>query len=588
MQNDKNKQARRTLDCDVLVIGSGAAGLTAAVTAAEHGLSVVVAEKAEQLGGTSAWSGGWLWIPRNPLARAEGLVEEGDAPERYLREQTHCQRLDALQQAYLQRGPEMIEFFQSRTAVQFYSGSRMPDMRDGDGASAGGRSLCAQPFDGRLLGDTLKRMRAPLDIVSLFGMGIAGGADMAAFFNARRSPRAALHVASRLLRHLRDCLLQGRGRQLVNGNALVARLLRSALDRQVELLSASPAHHLLHANGRVYGAVLQQAQGELLVNAHRGVVLACGGFPHDRQRIAQLIAHAPTGTEHHSAAPLENTGDGLRLGETVGAVVAADLAHAGAWAPVSCVPRRDGSVGNFPHLVDRAKPGFIAVRRDGKRFTNEADCYHDFMNALIEATPAGEPIEAWLICDAKARWRYGIGWAKPLPFSDGYYQRRGYLHSGANSAELAARCAIDASALQATLERFNHFASLGEDPDFQRGRSTYNRAQGEALQQPNPSLRALRGRLYAVKLHPGSLGTFAGLRTDADARVLDAGSQPIDGLFAVGNDMNSVMAGHYPSGGITLGPAMTFGYLAGLALADDSTSRQTARPVPTQQEVQAL
>lgn len=576
MQNNDKRQAMRTLDCDVLVIGSGAAGLAAAVTAAEHGLSVVVAEKAGQLGGTSAWSGGWLWIPRNPLAMAEGLREDDDAPERYLRQQTHNPQLDALQQAYLQRGPEMVEFFHSRTAVQFQSGSRMPDMRDGDGAVAGGRSLCAQPFDGRLLGAELKRMRAPLDIVSLFGMGIAGGADMAAFFNSRRSPRAALHVARRLLRHLRDCLLHGRGLHLVNGNALVARLLRSALDRQVELFTASPARQLLHDQDRVHGAVLQQAQGDLRVNARRGVVLACGGFPHDRQRIAQLIAHAPNGTEHHSAAPAQNSGDGLRLGEAVGAQVAADLAHAGAWAPVSRVPRRDGSIGNFPHLVDRAKPGFIAVRRDGRRFTNEADCYHDFMNALIDATPVGEPIEAWLICDARARWRYGIGWAKPLPFSDGHYQRCGYLHSAADAAELAARCAIDAAALQATLERFNRFASQGQDPDFQRGRSTYNRAQGEVLQQPNPSLRPLRGRLYAVKLHPGSLGTFAGLRTDADARVLDASGQPIAGLFAVGNDMNSVMAGHYPSGGITLGPAMTFGYLAGLALAGDGREEAPA------------
>lgn len=566
------------LDCDVLVIGSGAAGLATAVTAAEHGLRVVVAEKASQLGGTSAWSGGWMWIPRNPLALAEGNTEHGDAPERYLLTQTRSQALDPHQRTYLQRGPEMVEFFQRHTQVQFYSGSRMPDMRDGDGAAAGGRSLCAKPFDGRLLGSHLQRLRQPLDIVSLFGMGIAGGADMAAFFNARRLPGAALHVGRRLLRHFYQRLLHRRGLHLVNGNALVARLLRSALDRNVELLTESPARELLRDGARVSGAVLQQPQGPLQVTARLGVVLACGGFPHDRQRIARLIPHAPTGQEHYSAAPAENSGDGLRLGESVGALVANDLPHAGAWAPVSRVPRRDGSQGNFPHLVDRAKPGFIAVRRDGRRFCNEADCYHDFMNALIAATPAGEPIEAWLICDANARWRYGIGWAKPLPFSDAYYQRCGYLKSGADSAELAQRCDIDGATLKATLERFNHFAEQGHDPDFQRGRSLYNRAQGEILQQPNPSLRALGGRLYAVKLHPGSLGTFAGLRTDTEARVLDGDSRPIAGLFAVGNDMNSVMAGHYPSGGITLGPAMTFGYIAGLTLANHG--RQPHLPCP--------
>lgn len=552
----------RQLDCDVLVIGSGASGLAAAVTAAEHGLHVVVAEKAGHLGGTSAWSGGWLWVPRNPLARAEGTLESDDAPERYLQKQVGGGPLDEHQRTYLARAPEMVDFFQSRTAVQFYSGSSMPDMRDNDGAADGGRSVCAQPFDGRLLGEWLPRLRPPLDIVSLFGMGIAGGADMNHFFNARHSPRAAWYVAGRLLRHLRDSLSQGRSLHLVNGNALVARLLRSALDRQVELLTKSPAQQLLSQDGRITGAILQDYIGERRVVAKRGVVLACGGFPHDRQRIAQLIGHP-----HYSAAPVENSGDGLRLGEAVGGHVANTLPNAGAWAPISQVPRRDGSIGNFPHLLDRAKPGFIAVLRNGRRFTNEADCYHDFMNDLIAATPAGEPVEAWLIGDAQARWRYGIGWAKPLPFSDIYYQRCGYLYRAADASALAARCGIDSTTLQTTLKRFNQFAEQGQDPDFGRGRSTYNKAQGEPRHKPNPSLRPLRGRLYAVKLLPGSLGTFAGLHTDATARVLDERWLPIAGLYAVGNDMNSVMTGHYPSGGITLGPGMTFGYLAGLMLA---------------------
>ncbi|MFF7860088.1 FAD-dependent oxidoreductase [Pseudomonas monteilii] len=552
------------LECDVLVIGSGASGLAAAVTAAHHGLHVIVAEKARQLGGTSAWSGGWLWIPRNPLAIAEGIVEADDAPERYLRAQTHTHELDTRQRAFLRHGPEMVAFFQQHTAVQFQSGSRMPDMREGDGSAHGGRSLCALPYDGRQLGPWLHTLRPPLDIVSLAGMGIAGGTDMAAFFNATRSAKAALHVSKRLLRHGRDLLLHRRGQQLVNGNALVARLLRSALDLDVTLLTNKPASHLL-GEGRVSGARFADGQ---VIQARRGVVLACGGFPHDRQRIAQLMPHAPQGDQHYSAAPRENSGDGLRLGEQAGGLVSTALAQAGAWAPVSKVPRGDSSFGHFPHLIDRAKPGFIAVRRDGRRFVNEADCYHDFMNALFAATPHGEAPQAWLVCDHAAQRRYGIGWAKPFPFSTRFYQRRGYLHSSASLAELAQRCGIDAVQLQRTVHDFNRHAAQGEDPVFQRGASAYNRAQGEPLQAPNPSLRPLlHGPFHAVKLLPGSLGTFAGLGTDASARVLDHAGQPIPGLFAVGNDMHSVMGGHYPSGGITLGPGMTFGYLAGRALS---------------------
>ncbi|AYC32472.1 FAD-dependent oxidoreductase [Pseudomonas cavernae] len=566
-------QCPDTLHCDVLVIGSGASGLAAAVTAAHHGLKVIVVEKTSQLGGTSAWSGGWLWIPRNPLAVAEGNIEHDDAPERYLRAQVHADALDERQRSYLERGPEMVEFFQRHTAVQFYSGSKMPDMHDGEGAGRGGRSLCAQPFDGHELGAWIAKLRPPLDIVSLAGMGIAGGLDMANFFNASRSPRAALYVAKRLLRHCRDLVLHRRGMQLVNGNALVARLLRSALDLDVKLLTEAPAKRLLSQDGRGSGAQIEHFGSLTEIRASRGVVLACGGFPHDRQRLAELMPHAPNGSEHRSAAPPSNTGDGLRLGEQLGARVADDLAQAGAWAPVSLVPRRDGSLGHFPHLLDRAKPGFIAVRRNGRRFCNEADCYHDFMNALFKATPKGEAHEAWLLCDHQAQRRYGIGWAKPFPFPTAYYQRRGYLFKGRNLSELAARCGIDVAQLQATVERFNQHAAQGEDPDFQRGASAYNRAQGEVLHGPNPSLRPLeRGPFYAVKLLPGSLGTFAGLRTDAAARVLDGQDEPIGGLFAVGNDMASVMAGHYPSGGITLGPGMTFGYLAGLALAGQASS----------------
>lgn len=552
-------------DCDVLVIGSGAAGLAAAVTAAHHGLKVIVAEKHHQLGGTSAWSGGWLWVPGNPLAVADGQLETPGAVEQYLRQQLATAQLDDRVQEYLEQGPRMVDFFQRHTHVQFYSGSRMPDMHEGPGAALGGRSLCAQPFDGRRLGPWLHRLRPPLDLISLGGMGIAGGMDLGHFFNATRSVKSALYVARRLARHGCGRLLHGRGLHLVNGNALVARLLRSALDLQVQVRTHSAAVALLVDGHRVVGARLSTGP----VRARCGVVLAAGGFAHDRQRMSEVFGH----DNHLSAAPAENTGDGIRLGEMAGGVVPA-LPNGAAWAPVSrvmCGAGHTSTAQAFPHLMDRAKPGFIAVRDDGRRFTNEADSYHDFMQALFAADPADRQPHCWLICDHRALRRYGLGAARPFPLPTWGLRRRGYLIKARSVAQLAERCGIDAAALHATVQRFNQQARQGHDDDFHRGASAYNRAQGEATHRPNPSLGELaRGPFYAVKLEPGSLGTFMGLATDRQARVLDAQGLVVDGLYAVGNDMASIMGGHYPSGGITLGPAMTFGHLAGLSLAADA------------------
>ncbi|MDQ7262519.1 FAD-dependent oxidoreductase [Paracoccus sp. PS-1] len=560
--------SERRLACDVLVIGSGASGLAAAVTAAHFGLRVVLAEKAPVFGGTSAWSGGWLWIPRNPLARAAGIDEPPEAPREYLRSELGNRASDPRLEAFLENGPEMVAFFQDHTAMRWVDGNAVPDFHETPGAAKGGRSVTAMPYDGRELGGWIGKLRPPLDVASLWGMGIASGADMRHFFRASRSPRSALYAAGRIARHLRDLALHRRGMQLVNGNALVARLLRSARDKGVVLLDSAPVLALQRQGGRVAGARLSTPQGELLVEAARGVVLATGGFPHDPARLEALAPRAGGGAGHFSAAPRANTGDGLRLAEGVGAAVDGELASNVALAPVSLVPRRDGPPAHFPHLVERAKPGIIAVTPQGRRFVSEADSYHDFMRALIAATPPGEPPHCWLIADHKAQRRWGLGWSKPFPFPLGPALRSGYLKRGRTLEELARACAIPGVALAETVARFNAHAQRGEDPDFQRGESLYNRVQGDAEQGPNPSLGPLlRGPFYAVRIVPGSLGTFAGVRTDAAARVLDRDGQPIPGLYAVGNDMASVMGGHYPSGGITLGPGMTFGYIAGRVLA---------------------
>jgi len=551
-------------DCDVLVIGSGAGGLAAAVTAAFHGLRVIVAEKEGVIGGTTAWSGGWLWIPRNPLAVEAGIVEDEDEPLTYLRSEIGNRVNDPRLQVFLKNGPEMVSFFRDNTAVDWIAGNTIPDFHESPGAAKGGRSVTAAPYDGRKLGEWIWKLRPPLDIASVAGMGIAGGSDMNHFLNATRKPASLVHVLRRFTRHFSGMVRHGRGMDLVAGNALGAMLLRSALDLGVKFRCDAPATDLQIRDGVVTGAI---CGGETII-ARRGVVLASGGFPHDYQRIAAMFEHAPNGTEHHSAAPRSNTGDGLRIAEKAGARVADDLVSPAALAPVSIVPRRKGEPGHFAHLVERAKPGIIAVNAKGERFVNEANSYHDFMRALLESDPGTTTPHAWIIADHRAQRRYGLGWAKPFPFPLRPYLANGYLLRGATLAELAGKCGLPVDALVDTVARFNAHAETGEDPDFGRGRSPYNHMQGDAGHRPNPALGALhRGPFYAVKVGPGSLGTFAGLRTDGRARVLAANNEPISGLFAVGNDMASVMGGHYPSGGITLGPAMTFGYVAGRTLA---------------------
>ncbi|MGH2341256.1 FAD-dependent oxidoreductase [Segnochrobactraceae bacterium EtOH-i3] len=557
------------LACDVLVIGSGASGLSAAVTAAHHGLSVIVAEKEPVFGGTTAISGGWLWIPRNPLAVAAGIREDIDGPLAYLRSEMGPAADSPRVRAFLTAGPEMVSFFAANSAIEWIDGNGIPDFHESPGALAGGRSVSVAPFDGRRLGEWLDYLRPPLKEGTVWGMAIQGGAEMRHFFNATRDPASARVVARRLARYGWQRLRHGRDLHLVNGNALVARLMRSALDKGVRLLRAAPALSLTRAGDRVTGAVLSLDGRPVSVTARRGVVLAAGGFPHDRARLARLVPHAgATGAGHQSAAPRGNSGDGLRLGESVGGVVADDLVSATAMAPVSLVPQRDGSARVFPHLVERAKPGIIAVTPDGRRFVNEADSYYDFQTALLKATPAGAEPVAWLIADRRALRRWGLGAVRPFPFPVGPAIRAGYLRTGRTLADLARVCGIDAATLEASVARFNAGARAGEDPDFHRGASRYNHVQGDGGHRPNPSLGPLEtGPFYAVRLVPGSLGTFAGLRTDASARVLDRSGAPIPGLFSVGNDMNSIMNGRYPSGGITLGPAMTFGYIAGRTLA---------------------
>lgn len=557
----------RTVDCDVLVIGSGAAGLSAAVTAAWHGQKVIVVEKDPVFGGATAWSGGWAWVPCNPLARRAGIVEERSAPRTYL-EHELGERFNApLIDAFLEAGPNMVSFFEKHTALQFADGNGIADIHgDTPGAGTGGRSVIAAPYDARQTGKLLKRLRRTMRETSFWGMPIMAGPDLGAFLTLTRSWRSLLHVGKRVGKHLLDLVTHGRALHLVNGVALVARLAKSADDLGVLLWESAPARRLLREDDKVTGAVVETANGEVTINA-RAVVLAAGGFPNDIERRKALFPRTPTGHEHLALPPVAANGDGLRLGESVGGKVADDLHSPVAWAPVSKVPYADGSSGHFPHIIERGKPGIIGVLSNGQRFVNEADGYYDYVSAMVAAAP-GEKVESWLVCDHRFQRRYGLGIARPFPLPTSTLVRNGYLKRADSLHDLANQCGIDARGLVDTVSEYNRNARLGEDPQFGRGHTLYNRKQGDALHGPNPCVAPIEhGPFYAVKVEPGCFGTFAGLRTNEHAQVLDDRQQPIEGLYAAGCDMASIMGGHYPAGGINLGPALTFGYIAGRHIA---------------------
>lgn len=557
------------IDCDVLIIGSGAAGLSAAVTAAWHGLKVIVVEKDSVFGGATAWSGGWAWVPCNPLARRAGIIEDVEQPRTYLRHELGEHFDPAMIDAFLEAGPRMVAFFEQHTALQFADGNAIADIHgDTPGAGTGGRSVIAAPYDGRKVGRLLKRLRTTMRETSFMGMPIMAGADLSAFLNLTRSPKAAWHVTRRFTRHLFDFAVHGRAMQLVNGVALVARLAKSAEDLGVLLWESAPVTELLRDGSRVSGAQVSTRKGPIRIHARKAVVLAAGGFANDIERRKALFPRTPTGHEHWALPPQAINGDGLRLGESVGARVNTDVASPVAWAPVSQVPHSDGSTGHFPHIIERGKPGIIGVLRNGQRFVNEANGYYDYVSAMVAAAPEGEEVASWLICTHAFQRRYGLGISRPFPLPVSAFIRSGYLKTGNTVEELATACGIDPSALRQTLDDYNRHAHHGEDPLFGRGTTPYNRKQGDPANLPNPCVAPIdTGPYYAVKVQPGCFGTFAGLKVNPHAQVLDANQNPITGLYAAGGDMASIMGGHYPAGGINLGPALTFGYIAARHIA---------------------
>ncbi|WP_275627979.1 FAD-dependent oxidoreductase [Pseudomonas sp. 273] len=561
-------QQETTLRCDVLVIGAGAGGLSTAITARKHGLDVVVIEKDSVFGGTTAFSGGVLWIPGNRHAREAGVKDSREAALAYLQHETGDFYDAEAVDAFLDAGPEMVDFFERETQVRFVP-TLYPDYHpDAPGGVDVGRSILAAPYDIRGLGQDMARLRPPLKTITFIGMMFnSSNADLKHFFNATRSLKSFVYVARRLATHVKELLLYRRGIQVTSGNALAARLAKSALDLGIPIHTATPARQLLIDGGKVRGALASGPGGELRIEAKRGVVLACGGFSHDLQRIRQAYPHLRSGGEHCSPVPAGNTGDGLRMAEQAGGQVDIRYPEAAAWMPVSRVPMGGGYTA-FPHLLDRYKPGVIGVLRDGTRFTNESNSYHDVGAALIRACAGQKETAMWLVCDSRTIAKYGLGYAKPAPMPLAPLLRNGYLVKGRTLAELAQAAGLDAAGLARTVHEYNQGAAHGEDRQFGRGGTSFNRYLADPGQRPNPCVAPIgEGPYYALKVLMGDLGTFDGIRTSVRGEVLDARGEAIPGLFSVGNDRASVMGGNYPGAGITLGPIMTFGYLTGRHLA---------------------
>lgn len=557
------------LNCDLVIVGAGAGGLSTAITAAKNGLKVIVLEKDQVFGGTTAFSGGVLWIPGNPHAKKNGIQDSREAALTYLKHETQQFFNEEAVNAFLDYGPKMIDFFEKETEVEFIA-TQYPDYHpDAPGGVDIGRSILAAPYDIRGLGENMKRLRPPLKTITFMGMMFnSSNADLKHFFNATKSVTSFIYVAKRLTIHMKELALYGRGTNVTSGNALAARLAKSAIDLNIPIYTDTPVQKIQQESGRVVGVEILQNGQKSTIRAKHGVVLACGGFSHDISRLKTVYQHLKTGGEHISPVPKTNTGDGCTMAEKIGAAVDVDYQDASAWMPVSKVPTADG-FGVFPHLLDRYKPGIIGVLKNGQRFTNESNSYHDVGADLFRACKGESETAMWLICDQKTISKYGLGYAKPAPIPLSSLIKNGYLIKGKSIKELAINAGIDPAQLEQTVQEYNRDAVKGQDLKFNRGSTSFNRYLADPDHQPNPCVAPVEvGPFYAVKVYMGDLGTFNGLRTKVTGEVLTENNQVISGLYAVGNDRASIMGGNYPGAGITLGPIMTFGFLTASHIAD--------------------
>jgi 3-oxosteroid 1-dehydrogenase len=547
---------------DVVVLGSGVAGLTAALIASLRGLRALVIESSARVGGTSALSSGTVWIPDNPFQRAQGTMDDADAARVYL-DALVGERADrSLREAFLVAGPRMLEEVAREAGIRFRVLATSPDYRQElPGAGQGGRPLEPEPFDGRLLGDWFERLRAPIRELTLFGGMMVTRAEAARLVRAYRSVDGLLLGGRLVLRYLADRVGHPRGTRLVLGNALVARLTRALVDRNVVIRTEQRTLRLVKQDGGVQGLVVRGRDGEQTIRTLRGVVLAGGGFPASAELRAR---HLPEPVAQYSAACESCTGETLALAQAVGGALGEPGLDNALWFPSSIATRADGTTAVYPHIaLDRSKPGLVAVDAAGRRFVDEAVSYHEFTRAMYRNHRSVPTIPALLVCDRRFVWKYGLGMIRPFTPSLRSFVDRGYLFMADSIDALARSVGVDAQGLAQTVALNNVDARTGIDTVFGKGGNAYDRFNGDPGHAPNPCLGPIdKPPFCAVGVYPTPLGTSLGLRTDAHARVLDAAGVAIPGLYACGNDMHSVFGGEYPGPGAQLGLAMTFGWIA--------------------------
>jgi succinate dehydrogenase/fumarate reductase flavoprotein subunit len=549
------------MEWDVIIVGSGAAGLTTAVRAAHARLKVLVLEKADHFGGTSAISGGGIWIPNNPQAVAAGIADSPDAVRQYVLDVIGETARPELIDAYLATGPAMVRWLAENTRVEFLLSPETSDWYpEIPGASRFGRLLSPKEYDGKVLGEYFPQLRPAREEFNAPGGFMIDLFDLPYLANLT-SLRSLLHLGKLGIRFGFD-RLRGyqRGTRLTMGNALAARLLRSALDAGVTLRRQVTVDGLTMDGRRVTGvSTMVDGRTEKLC-ARRGVVLASGGFSANEKLRKEYM---PYPDQHVSLMSDDNTGDGINLALGAGASLDGKNLFNGVWAVVSKMTREDGYLARYAHLIDMSKPGCIAVNGQGKRFGNEASV------SFVDAMHATGAVPAHIIGDAHCVKKYGMGLVFPGAGNLQKLVKNGYVVEAPTLRALAAATGVDPEGLERTVATVNRYAASGSDVDFHKGDRQIDREIGDPKHGPNPCLGPVeKAPFYAIKIYPGDGSTTVGLRIDAECRVLGSSSDPLPGLYAAGLDVNSLWRGKSPAHGCNVGPAMVLGFIAGLGLAE--------------------